>query len=656
MASTNVGTAYVTIMPSMKGFSESLSAGLGKATASAPATGRKAGGGMGSSFAKGFSAKVGAIAGVASSVATSAFNGIASSLGGAISRVDTLNNFGVVMTNLGYKANDAEQAIQLMADSLDGLPTSLDSMASMTQQLAPITGSLEEATKVGLAFNDALLASGKSQSDQNRAMLQYTQMLSTGKVDMMAWRTMQEVIPGQLNQISQAMLGAGKNSTDLYEALKSGTVSFEDFNNTLLELDQNGLKVGGKSFASFQEQAKGATQGIATTMANFNTRIKNAVGQVINAFWDSDVSNAINNFSKGFTGIGKTVAKAVTEMKKTVDVEGFSKAFSGISQAFSTLFGEGGTDGAAKAFGQTVGDAINVLVPIFSAAAPVIQAFSDAFRAISTAGDGTDWASMFSGLASGIASAAAQAVTSLGEYLSEHGADIAVAVLTIVGSIANALIDSIPTVATALGTLLNGAVDAVLGIAAQLGVQVILAMQEGFSGLESMVGGIFEGAKTAITNEIKGAADSVGKFIEAIKGLFNFQIQWPHIPLPHFSISGSINPFEWPEKGTPQIGVEWYAKGGVFSGPSVIGVGESGNEAVIPLNRRTLASIGSGIAESRGGGYGAADAKSLEKAITDGIARMGFYINDKKIASATRSARDMTDGRVRTFAARGLDF
>ena len=68
--------------------------------------------------------------------------------------------------------------------------------------------------------------------------------------------------------------------------------------------------------------------------------------------------------------------------------------------------------------------------------------------------------------------------------------------------------------------------------------------------------------------------------------------------LPHFFMSGSFNA----QTGSvPSVNVSWYAKGGVFSGPSVIGVGEAGREAVVPLKPSVLRGIGEGIDVERGG-------------------------------------------------------
>ena len=92
--------------------------------------------------------------------------------------------------------------------------------------------------------------------------------------------------------------------------------------------------------------------------------------------------------------------------------------------------------------------------------------------------------------------------------------------------------------------------------------------------------------------------------INAIKNLFNFQIRWPHIPLPHFRVSGSANPLDWLKGGIPRISIDWYAKGGILTKPTAFGVngnslmvgGEAGREAVLPLNNQTLGSIGRSIA------------------------------------------------------------
>ena len=72
--------------------------------------------------------------------------------------------------------------------------------------------------------------------------------------------------------------------------------------------------------------------------------------------------------------------------------------------------------------------------------------------------------------------------------------------------------------------------------------------------------------------------------VEKIKGFFPIKVGniFSNIKLPHLSISGklSLNP-----PSVPKISIDWYKTGGIFDSPSVIGVGESGSEAVVPLDK-----------------------------------------------------------------------
>lgn len=300
--------AYVQIVPSMKGVGKAIENAFDGPSKS---TGQKAGQSIGSGLSGGFAAKVGAVAGIASTVFSKVASVVTGSLNSAISRADQMNNFPKVMKNLGYSSEDAAASIKKISSALDGLPTTSSAMTGMVQQLAPLTSNLDQATNIALAFNNAMLAGGASTMEQENALTQYTQMLSAGKVDMQAWRSIQAAMPGQLNQVAEAMLGAGKNSNDLYEAMKNGSISFDDFNKKVMELNQNGF---GK-YASFAQQAKDATQGIGTAMENVKNRVAKAVQKVVEAVGAENIAGAINGFSSQFGKVGDAAASMVTGVK-----------------------------------------------------------------------------------------------------------------------------------------------------------------------------------------------------------------------------------------------------------------------------------------------------------------------------------------------------
>ena len=104
-----------------------------------------------------------------------------------------------------------------------------------------------------------------------------------------------------------------------------------------------------------------------------------------------------------------------------------------------------------------------------------------------------------------------------------------------------------------------------------------------------------KGAASAASSAIMGACRQMSAEVGSLR------LTLPRIEvgaLPHFSMSGR---FDAQSGSVPSVGVSWYARGGVFSSPSVIGVGEAGPEAVVPLRPQVLRGIGEGI-DSGGGG------------------------------------------------------
>lgn len=164
-----------------------------------------------------------------------------------------------------------------------------------------------------------------------------------------------------------------------------------------------------------------------------------------------------------------------------------------------------------------------------------------------------------------------------------------------------------PTVSTAIetfgpilsdvGTLIVTVVTIAIGAFSNLMTAVLPIWQ----GLMDATTTVWNGIKAAITDPIGAARDAVKSAIDAIKGFFNFEFKWPHIPLPHFSITGSVNPIDWITGGLPQIGIEWYAKGGVVDGATLIGAGERGAEGIVPLEGRYMRPIAAEIARQMGG-------------------------------------------------------
>ena len=230
--------------------------------------------------------------------------------------------------------------------------------------------------------------------------------------------------------------------------------------------------------------------------------------------------------------------------------------------------------------------AINVVLGIIKAVMQIITGdWSGAWETIKSVGE-TIW--------NGIASVIGTIFNGIAQVLSNIWNTISTVASTVWNGIKSTLSGIFDGISSSVSSVFNGIRDTISNI---------------WNSIQSTASSIWNGIKDTIGNAINGAKDLVGSAIEAIKGFFNFEFRWPHIPLPHFSITGSLNPVDWLSNGLPSIGVEWYAKGGILTKPTVFGSngnslmvgGEAGNEAVLPLNERTLGAIGRGIAQTMGG-------------------------------------------------------
>jgi phage-related protein len=106
-----------------------------------------------------------------------------------------------------------------------------------------------------------------------------------------------------------------------------------------------------------------------------------------------------------------------------------------------------------------------------------------------------------------------------------------------------------------------------------------------FSSIKTAASIVFNSVKSAITRPIEAAKDKVLGVIGKIKSAFaGLKITIPKPKLPHISVSKVKGPLGIE---LPRFSVKWYATGGIFTGPSIIGVGEKGDEAVVPLSDKS---------------------------------------------------------------------
>lgn len=244
--------------------------------------------------------KSGAMMGAAAAVTSKAMGVVRDSLGGAINRFDTLNKYPVVMDALGYSERDVAKSSQTLQKGIDGLPTSLDEITSVAQQLGPLTGSANKASKSAVALNDAFLASGASVADTSRGLQQYTQMLSTGKVDMMSYRTLMETMPIALRKVANSFGFTGKSAeNDLYKALQDGSITIDQLNDRFVKLD------GGVN--GFHNLAKKNSAGIQTSFANLRSSVVKNMANMMTAINDGFAKAGFGSIAQQIDGLKNSI-------------------------------------------------------------------------------------------------------------------------------------------------------------------------------------------------------------------------------------------------------------------------------------------------------------------------------------------------------------
>ena len=174
----------------------------------------------------------------------------------------------------------------------------------------------------------------------------------------------------------------------------------------------------------------------------------------------------------------------------------------------------------------------------------------------------------------------------------------------------------------------------------------------------SSVARVFSSIRRTIDGNFSGLY-SVGKnaMNDFKRGIESVYIRTPHI---------EMNYTDWQEGNTHKYrwnsNVKWFAKGGLFNGAQVIGVGEAGSEAVLPLeNPRTMKKIADSIVSSSDGSMGLTK-EEMAKAVAQGVAMAmsmnsgnknpqyimnSIILDGSEIAKAVTKAQNDTDSRFK---------
>lgn len=529
-----LGQAYVQIVPSADGISNSISSVL---SGPADKAGQDAGSTFGSSF--GDKMKNGLLIAGAGFAALGAAG--AAALGKSISDV---SKYGDHVDKMSQKIGFSAEGFQKWDYVLNRAGTSIDSMAPVMKTLSNAAVSNSDAfQKLGISQEEV---ANMSQEELFGRTIQALSGMEEG-----AERT----------ALASKLLGRG--ASELAPLINGGTDAIEEQMKMAEDYGMVMSDEGVKASADFVD-AQTTLQGTLTGLKNKVTAdFLPAATDVVNGLAQMASGDFMGGFELIKEGVGEFIGNIASKVPEMVTkggemlvgfIQGLTEKIPEMALAaadairnFADGFGEnseGGMELIAKAgemmvaLGGALMEAASVLIPA------VVELIWNYFSE-------TDWI----GLA-----------LSVGQAVFDGFAEIFPQAVDFIGEVVASIMDSL-----------------------------------GFHGLAESVRSLFDDIQSKITGPIESARDLVDKAVSKIKGFFPINIGkiLDNIRLPKFTVDGGEAPYGIMGKGyPPSFDISWNAKGGVFDGPSIIGVGEAGPEAVVPLSENRLRPLTDAIAEA----------------------------------------------------------
>lgn len=498
-------------------------------------------------------------------------------------------------------------------EALDGLVASYETIAtSIPEELGDVASAVGEV-------NTRFHTTGEELEGQTTLFLQFAKITggdvvssvdSADKVLKTFGKTSDDA-SGLLGMVAKAAQDTGINAQGLMDDVMANSATFKELNFSLEEsvnfmalLDENGVESGvalaglKKAVVNLTDAGMSESEALQTVIdkiknAGSETEALTIAQETFGTKGAAEMATAIREGRLSLDDLSASMADYSTVVTDTYNntmdgVDGATTAANAAKIAMSTL-------------GETISD---MLAPIFQ---HLTQLLIDAKARFDTLDDGQKQAIATIGL---IVAAIGPALVIIGKVITAVGT-ITTGVGSLVGFVGGTVVPLITgTVMPALSglwalMLANPISIVIAAIAAIVAAFVLLWNKcEGFrnfwinlfSSVKSTVVdaknnvlSTFDGIKNGISSRIEGAKNSVHNAIENIKGFFNFSWSLPHLQLPHPYISGrfSLNP-----PSVPSFGINWYKEGGILSGAQIfgqmggnlLGGGEAGQEAVLPLS------------------------------------------------------------------------
>lgn len=600
MADTDLGKAYVQIVPSAKGIESAIQQTLGGPLQN---TSTKLGQSLSSRIGSGFKS----IGGAMTSYITKPALAAVTALGGATlfsgwKRMTQIDNAKVKLEAIGNSAKNVSRITNNALDSVKGTAYGMD--AAMTTAASAVAAGIKpgkELTQYLTSVADAAAVAGVDMADMGSI---FNKVATSGKAQNDVLRQMADAGIPIYQYLADQM---GVTADEVFELAKAGKVGLSDFQAAVQNHIGGAAKeIGSKTITGAISNLKASISRIGANFLGSADDANSFAGKILPM-----LNNLMTNlepieakakefgaaFADGFqkfidvvskiplpvlAGIGAALVGAgpaigiVSKLMTVLKVLGIT--INGPVIAVGALVG---AIGIAYAKSETFRKAVNNLVKqVGPMLLPILKSLSPAFKQIANAVVSTATAigNALAPVIEALTPAVKILVTLLGVRLKVAFTVVATVVET-AGNAIKAVAAIIEGSTKGMVKIINTAIPAFKKFANN--VKSTLS----FKGITAKVSAVFSSVKSAITKPFQSVIDYIKGIVDKIKSMFSFKVSAPHVPLPHFGIS----PAGWKVgdllKGSiPHLSVNWYAKGGIVDGATLIGAGENGAEAIVPLD------------------------------------------------------------------------
>ena len=378
-----IATAFVQVVPSMKGVGKAIESAFGSASETA---GNTAGIKAGNGFAGGFGAKLGVITGIAQSVAGKAIEAFMGLSGEITSASDSAQKFASTLNFAGVSEQQIKRLTASTQDYADKTVYDLNDIRNTTAQLAangvPNYDRLAEA-----AGNLNAVAGGSADTFKSVAMV-LTQTAGQGKLTTENWNQLSDAIPGASGKIQQALKEAGAYTGNFRDAMADGQITAQEFNDAIMSLGFTDAAVEAATSASTIE---GATGNLEAAFVKLGASVLDTAKPAITGgmSWIADgVTNAVPVVQAGIEGLIGWFQRLYSKLEENGAITAFKSAWDTIRDAIMGVVNMVidwahmiPPDGLANGI-KLVADTLNWFVRHGKELAPIIIGIGTAFAAV----------------------------------------------------------------------------------------------------------------------------------------------------------------------------------------------------------------------------------------------------------------------------------